>query len=52
MILRTFFDISVIYCLIYRENHTTETDILCGQNGEFYYVQTDDIYCNLLALKG
>jgi hypothetical protein len=39
---------------VYCENHTEHTDTLCGQNAEFYCVETGGIYsfyCVFLIVK-
>jgi hypothetical protein len=37
---------------VYCENHTENTDTLCGQNAESYYVKAGGTYNNRWALKG
>jgi hypothetical protein len=37
---------------VYCENHTQQTDTLCGQNAEFLYVKAGGKYTNRWALKG
>jgi hypothetical protein len=37
---------------VYCENHTEHTNILCGQNVEFWCVKAGGMYSNHWALKG
>jgi hypothetical protein len=37
---------------VYCETHTEHTDILCGQNAEFWCVKVGVMYSNHWALKG
>jgi hypothetical protein len=43
-----FREIIVVYC----ENHTKHTYILCEQNGEFWYAKAGGTYSNHWDLKG
>jgi hypothetical protein len=36
---------------VYCENHTVNTNALCGQNAEFWYVKACGTYSNHLALE-
>jgi hypothetical protein len=37
---------------VYCENRTEQTNALCGQNAEFWYVKTGGTYSDHWALKG
>jgi hypothetical protein len=37
---------------VYYENHMEQTDTLCGQNAESWYLEAGGTYSNHSALKG